>query len=196
MFLIIRRPQLRQQLRRLYRSIHELHDRSAAEKRRADITAQELEQLRPAVDVFRRQSIEIQAVISRLDIRESAEAWDLGAHIITLLGGPVPPGPPPRFCPACHVADVEDFALHIPHTDDSADCARCRRCGHDWAIDPGADGSCMACGGNGHLGGQTLSDPRCPCGDYAEPGTDAALAYPGSLEHTGQPPAAPQMGQL
>ncbi|MEU9485914.1 hypothetical protein AB0D83_20000 [Streptomyces decoyicus] len=170
MFLIIRRPQLRQQLRRLYRSIHELHDRSATEKRRADIAAQELEQMRPAVDAFRRQSIEIQAVISRLDIRKSAEAWDLGAHIIALLDGPVPPGPPPRFCPACQVADVEDFGLPIPHTDDSADCARCRRCGHSWAIDPGADGSCMCCGGNGHLGSQALSDPRCPCGDYAEPG--------------------------
>ncbi|MEJ8653650.1 hypothetical protein WKI65_37800 [Streptomyces sp. MS1.AVA.3] len=195
MFLIIRRPQLRQQFRRLYRSMHELHDRSVAEKRRADIAAQELEQQRAAVNVFRRQSIEIQAVLSRLDIRESAEAWDLGAHIIALLDGPLPPGPPPRFCPSCQIADVEDYDLPIPHTDDSAPCARCRRCGHNWALDPAADGCCVACGGSGNLGRQGLSDPCCPCGDNAEP-ADPALAYPGSLMHTGQSPAAPKAGQL
>ncbi|MEU6332035.1 hypothetical protein ABZ851_32985 [Streptomyces sp. NPDC047049] len=163
MFLIIRRPQLRQQLRRLYRSMHELHDRSVAEKRRADTAAQELEQLQLAVNIFRRQSIEIQATISRLDIRESAEAWALGAHIIALLDGPVPPGPPPRFCPSCQIADVEDYDLPIPHTDDSAPCARCRRCGHNWALDPAADGCCVACGGSGNLGRQGLDDPPCPC---------------------------------
>ncbi|MCF3143685.1 hypothetical protein [Streptomyces platensis] len=163
MFLIIRRTQLRQQLRRLYRSMHELHDRSVAEKRRADTAAQELDQLQLAVNVFRRQSIEIQARISRLDIRESAEAWDLGAHIIALLDGPVPPGPPPRFCPSCQIADVEDYDLPIPHTDDSAPCARCRRCEHNWALDPAADGCCVACGGSGNLGRQGLDDPPCPC---------------------------------
>ncbi|MFF8790842.1 hypothetical protein [Streptomyces sp. NPDC015125] len=186
-------------LRQLHRSIHELHDRAAAEKRRADTTecrlTEELEQLRPAVDVSRRQSIEIQAVISRLDIRASAEAWDLGAHVIALLDGPLPPGPAPRFCPSCQIADVEDFDLPIPHTDDTAPCARCRRCGHKWALDPGADGCCVACGGNGHLGRQRLDDPRCPCGDNTDP-ADAALAYPGSLPQTDQLPAPPKGDQL
>lgn len=168
MLRIIRATRLRQ----LHRSIHELHDRSSAEKRRADTAeyraAEELEQLRLAVDAVQRRNIEIQAAISRLDIRESAEAWDLGAHITALLDGPLPPGPPPRFCPACRVADVEDFGQPIPGTDDSADCARCRRCGHSWAIDPGADGSCMCCGGSGSLGSQGYSDPRCPCGDNGD----------------------------
>ncbi|WJY43214.1 hypothetical protein QT196_38805 (plasmid) [Streptomyces sp. P9-2B-2] len=194
MFLIIRRPQLRQQLRRLYRSIHELHDRSVAEKRRADIAAQEVEQLQLAVNVFRRQSIEIQARISRLDIRESAEAWDLGAHIIALLDGPVPPGPAPRFCPSCQIADVEDYDLPIPHTDDSAPCARCRRCGHNWALDPAADGCCVACGGSGNLGRQGLDDPPCPCCEDHTPyeGTPAApstyIAPPAKHLRAAEPP--------
>ncbi|MFE6743868.1 hypothetical protein [Streptomyces tubercidicus] len=151
----------------------------------------ELERLRTFADAVRRRDHEIRALLSRLDIRESAEAWDLGAGVIALLDGPVPPGPPTRFCPACQVADVEDYDLPIPHTDDTTACARCRRCWHAWTLHPAADGACDACGGSGHLGSQDLNDPPCPCREdnapQEEPAPDSLWigTYHGS--HDGEP---------
>jgi hypothetical protein len=73
----------------LYSSIYDLHDRCVTAtgrtdtaERRSDQVQEHLRAARRTVDAFRRQSAEIQAVISRLDIRESTEAWDLGVHIV------------------------------------------------------------------------------------------------------------------
>ncbi|WP_331759967.1 hypothetical protein OG422_31325 (plasmid) [Streptomyces sp. NBC_01525] len=107
---------------------------------------------------------EIAALISRQQ-NTLTQDESLSREILNLLTRPVYCVPPSRWCPRCHIADVEDYNLPIPHTDDTAPCARCRRCNHTWALDPAANGTCPICGGSGSTGNQHYRDPRCPCTD-------------------------------
>ncbi|MFF8775073.1 hypothetical protein [Kitasatospora sp. NPDC015120] len=75
-------------------------------------------------------------------------------------------------CPRCHTPGAEEYGEPITGTDDFADCVRCTACGLEWALDPGADASCTACGGSGIPGagpiGRRTPDgwepaPNCEC---------------------------------
>ncbi|MGW7440893.1 hypothetical protein [Streptomyces sp. NPDC054849] len=60
---------------------------------------------------------------------------------------------------------ADEFAVPIPHTDDTADAAMCTRCGGVWSLDPGADRACPDCGGSGRPGSRppSLRAPRVSC---------------------------------
>lgn len=63
-------------------------------------------------------------------------------------------------------ASAEEYQVRNPDTGDVFDRARCTHCGHSWALDPGADASCRACGGSGEPGAPRLTalrTPLCEC---------------------------------
>ncbi|MFM9449134.1 hypothetical protein [Streptomyces acidiscabies] len=85
-------------------------------------------------------------------------------------------------CPLCRTPGAQEISVPIPYTDDAADGARCVNpaCGIDWGLDPGADGSCIECGGSGHIDRGTLYDPVCACTDDAEAPLIVVLCGPPS----------------
>jgi len=146
------------------------------------------------VDTLREASLAQAAVAARLD---QILAWDDVAHNnYAVLGAAAgmtrqavaakakkmrgessdeEPTPVRQYvitCPHCGSTDVEEYGEPIFNTDDTADCVRCLTCQQDWALDPGADGSCTVCGGSGTPGagpagrkveGQWVAATKCEC---------------------------------
>lgn len=100
-------------------------ERAAPVLRRLFDAEAELERLRRFASVTDRRDDEIRARLAMVDIRDSAEAWDLGMAVIAILEGPLNPDSDtaPR---------LDGFEAVISTSDGSygaADEYRCRKCG-------------------------------------------------------------------